>query len=53
MAVQKSRVSHSKTRMKRAHSALKLPTLSTDRVTGEIHLRHHGHRNKPIESTEK
>jgi large subunit ribosomal protein L32 len=41
MAVQKSRVSHSKTRMKRAHAALANPTLSTDPTSGEVHRRHH------------
>lgn len=41
MAVQKSRKSHSKKRMKRAHSALVELPLSTDRTTGELHVRHH------------
>jgi large subunit ribosomal protein L32 len=41
MAVQKSRKSPSKTGMKRAHSALTQPTLSTDHTSGEIHRRHH------------
>jgi large subunit ribosomal protein L32 len=41
MAVQKSRKSPSKRGMKRAHSALAQPTLSTDRTSGEIHRRHH------------
>jgi len=27
--------------MRRAHDALKQPTLSTDPVSGETHLRHH------------
>ena len=41
MAVQKSRKSRSKRGMRRAHDALKMPTLSVDSTTGESHLRHH------------
>ncbi len=41
MAVQKSRVSRSRRGMRRAHSSLTGPTLSTDQTTGETHLRHH------------
>jgi len=41
MAVQKSRKSRSKRGMRRAHDALKNPTLSVDPVTGETHRRHH------------
>lgn len=41
MAVQKSRKTPSKRGMRRAHDALKAPTLSTDPTTGETHLRHH------------
>ena len=41
MAVPKSRKSRSRTGMKRAHMALKLPALSTDPETGEVHRRHH------------
>ena len=41
MAVQKSRKSRSRTGKKRSHMALKLPELSTDSTTGEVHLRHH------------
>ena len=41
MAVQKSKKTHSKTRMGRAHLRVKLPTLSEDRETGELHHRHH------------
>jgi large subunit ribosomal protein L32 len=41
MAVAKSRKSRSRTGKKRAHMAIKLPALSTDSETGEIHLRHH------------
>jgi large subunit ribosomal protein L32 len=41
MAVQKSRKSRSRRGMKRAHMALKLPTLSIDSATGEVHRRHH------------
>lgn len=40
MAVQKSRKTRSKRGMRRAHDALKGPTLSTDPVSGEKHLRH-------------
>lgn len=41
MAVQKSRKSPSRRGMRRAHDALKAPTVSRDPVTGETHLRHH------------
>ncbi|MDX1460188.1 MAG: 50S ribosomal protein L32 [Xanthomonadales bacterium] len=41
MAVQKSRKTPSRRGMRRSHDALKAPTLSTDPVTGETHLRHH------------
>ena len=41
MAVQKSRVTRSRRGMRRAHDALKPPTLSVDPTTGETHLRHH------------
>ena len=41
MAVQQTRKSRSKRDMRRAHDALKKPTLSVDHVTGETHLRHH------------
>ncbi len=41
MAVQKSRKSPSKRGMRRAHDALTVATLSTDRVSGELHRRHH------------
>jgi len=41
MAVQKSRKTPSKRGMRRAHDALKGPTLSTDPTTGELHRRHH------------
>lgn len=41
MAVQKSRKSPSKRGMRRAHDALKAPSLSVDRTSGELHLRHH------------
>ncbi|NNE06461.1 MAG: 50S ribosomal protein L32 [Xanthomonadales bacterium] len=40
MAVQKSRKTPSRRGMRRSHDALKAPTLSTDPVTGETHLRH-------------
>ncbi len=41
MAVQKNRKTRSKRGMRRAHDALKNPTLSTDPTTGETHMRHH------------
>lgn len=41
MAVQKSRKSASRRGMRRAHDALKGPTVSVDPVTGEMHRRHH------------
>ena len=40
MAVQKSRKTRSKRGMRRAHDALTGPTLSTDPVSDEKHLRH-------------
>lgn len=41
MAVQKSRKSRSRRGMRRAHDALTGATLTEDRVSGEIHRRHH------------
>lgn len=41
MAVHKSRVSPSRRGMRRAHDALKKPTLSIDKTSGETHRRHH------------
>ena len=41
MAVQKSKKTRSRRGMRRSHDALKGPTLSTDPVTGETHIRHH------------
>jgi large subunit ribosomal protein L32 len=41
MAVQQNRKTPSKRGMRRSHDALTGPTLSTDRVTGELHRRHH------------
>ncbi|TVR60611.1 MAG: 50S ribosomal protein L32 [Candidatus Competibacteraceae bacterium] len=41
MAVQKSRKSPSRRGMRRAHDALTAPTLSVDRMSGELHRRHH------------
>lgn len=41
MAVQKSRVSPSRRGMRRAHDKLDAKLLSTDKTTGEIHIRHH------------
>ncbi len=41
MAVQKSKKSRAKRGTRRAHDALKSPTLSIDAETGETHRRHH------------
>lgn len=41
MAVQQRRKTPSRRGMRRAHDALKGPTLSTDPTTGEVHRRHH------------
>jgi large subunit ribosomal protein L32 len=41
MAVQQNRTTPSKRGMRRAHDALKGPTLSRDVTTGELHRRHH------------
>ena len=41
MAVQQNRKTPSKRGMRRAHDALKKPTLSIDSTSGETHLRHH------------
>ena len=41
MAVQKSKKTRSRRDMRRSHDALSGPTLSTDAVSGEKHLRHH------------
>lgn len=41
MAVQKSRKTPSRRGMRRSHDAIKMPTLSTDPTSGEVHIRHH------------
>lgn len=41
MAVQQNRKTASKRGMRRAHDALKEPTLARDPTTGELHRRHH------------
>ncbi|MED7788655.1 50S ribosomal protein L32 [Francisella sp. 19X1-34] len=41
MAVQQVKKSRSRRDMRRSHDALTSPTLSTDKSTGELHLRHH------------
>ena len=41
MAVQKKRKTPSRRDMRRAHDALKGPTVSVDQTTGETHRRHH------------
>ena len=40
MAVQKSKKSKSILSIRRSHDSLSFQSLSTDKVTGEIHLRH-------------
>jgi len=41
MAVQKNRKTRSKRGMRRAHDALRAPTLSVDSTSGETHRPHH------------
>ncbi len=41
MAVQKSRVTPSRRGQRRSHDALEAKLLSTDKTSGETHLRHH------------
>lgn len=41
MAVQQNKKSRSRRDMRRSHDALSAPTLSVDKVTGEVHRRHH------------
>lgn len=41
MAVQQNKKSASKRGMRRAHDALTGATLTEDKTTGEMHLRHH------------
>ncbi len=41
MAVQQNKVTRSKRNKRRSHDSLSGPTLSTDRVSGEVHRRHH------------
>ena len=41
MAVQKSKKSRAKRNMRRSHNSLAMPTLTTDKTTGELHIRHH------------
>lgn len=41
MAVQQNKKSRSRRDMRRSHDALKFPTLSVNKTTGETHLRHH------------
>lgn len=45
MAVQKSRVTHSKRGMRRSHDGLTTAALSVDGTTGETHRRHHITKN--------
>ncbi|KGS12879.1 50S ribosomal protein L32, partial [Pseudomonas coronafaciens] len=41
MAVQQNKKSRSARDMRRSHDALEASTLSVEKTTGEIHLRHH------------
>lgn len=41
MAVQQRKKSSARRNMRRSHHGLSNPTLSTDPMTGESHLRHH------------
>ncbi|XBC44171.1 MAG: 50S ribosomal protein L32 [Buchnera aphidicola (Schlechtendalia peitan)] len=41
MAVQKNKPTRSKRGMRRSHNRLHVPVLSTDKTSGEIHIRHH------------
>ena len=41
MAVQKSKITRSRQGQRRSHDALRGPTLSIDKTTGEVHRRHH------------
>lgn len=41
MAVQQNKKSRSRRDMRRSHDTLKASTLSIERSTGELHLRHH------------
>lgn len=45
MAVQQNRKTPSKRGMRRAHDKLSPPTLSTEKLTGELHRRHHVSRD--------
>ncbi|BAH83225.1 50S ribosomal protein L32 [Candidatus Ishikawella capsulata] len=41
MAVQKNKTTRSKRGMRRSHDALTISKISVDKVSGEIHIRHH------------
>ena len=41
MAVQQNKKSISRSKMRRAHDALKNPALSIESTSGEVHRRHH------------
>ena len=41
MAVQQNKKSRSRRDMRRSHDGLIKPTLSVNKTTGEVHLRHH------------
>lgn len=41
MAVQQNRKTRSKRDMRRSHDALTAATVSVDKTSGEMHLRHH------------
>lgn len=58
MAVQQKRKSSARRDTRRAHDALTNPTLSTEQVSGEVHLRHHVtydgyYRGKKVASGQK
>ena len=41
MAVQKNKPTRAKRGMRRSHDKLNTPHLSIDRLSGEVHIRHH------------
>ncbi|ARC54901.1 50S ribosomal protein L32 [Candidatus Riesia sp. GBBU] len=45
MAVQQNKSTRSKKKMRRSHDNIKIFNLSREKVSGEIHIRHHMTRN--------
>ena len=45
MAVQKNKPTRSKRGMRRSHDSLKCSSISIDKISGEIHLRHNITKN--------